>query len=924
MPRGERPLDAGDTALLRFAADLRRLRQKAAHPTYRQLSERAHYSIATLSDAAGGRKLPTLAVTLAYVRACDGDTAQWEQRWHDLAAELAVELAADAAHAAAGSTPESETPPYVGLSAFQPQDADRYFGRERLVEDVTTRLSQQRFLAVFGASGSGKSSLLRAGLLPRLRAEGDSWAAVVLTPGPHPLEECAIQLAGLGGMSAGALRDELAADRFNLHRVVRQFLADRPPQTDIVLVIDQFEEVFTVCRDPEERTAFIAALVTAAQTRNSRCRVLLGVRADFYAHCTRHADLIEALRDAQIAVGPMSTDELRRAITEPALRAGYRVEGALLAALTAHAHDRAGVLPLLSHALLETWRRRRGTMLTLEAFQAAGGFQGALAQTAESFYATLDASQCTLARQIFLRLTALGEGTEDTKRRVPRDELDDTGPDTAVVLERAAHARLLTLGQDRVEITHEALIGCWPRLSRWLAEDRDGLRLHRQLTDATQVWESLGRDPDVLYRGTRLAGAQELIGAGTIALTAREQRFLDACGAAERARNAIARRRVRQLRHLVALLMVLLVAAVAGVGYALHAQRVATGQRNVALSREVSAKAVALRYTDPPLAVQLSLAAYRLVPSDAARNGLVSTLTTQLVGHTQVVSSVAVGSDGRTLATGSFDRTVRLWDVSDRRHPTRLSVLTGHTDTVSSVAFSPDGHTLASTGRDRTIRLWNVADARRPVLLSVLTGHTDTVFSVVFSPDGHTLATGSYDHTARLWDVSDPQHPGRLATLTGHRDFVDCLAFSPDGRTLASGSDDRTIRLWNVTDPRRPGQLAPLTGHADVVASVAFSPDGRTLASASDDRSVRTWNVVDLRHPSQQAMLTGHTGAVTAVAFSLQGRTIVTASADHTAQVWEADPHRAMTRACESAHPTVTSQQWERYFPGVAYRAPCP
>ncbi|MDV9176917.1 XRE family transcriptional regulator, partial [Streptomyces sp. W16] len=584
MPRRERPLEPGEGPLPEFAAGLRQLRRKAGNAPYRTLAERVHYSISTLSSAAAGQRLPTLAVTLAYVRACDGDVEEWERRWRETAGRLGE------GDAVLGEADESGTPPYAGLRPFREQDAEWFFGRERLVEELAERLERQRFVVVVGASGSGKSSLLRAGLVPRLRAAEAT--AVVLTPGARPLEECAVRLGAMAGIASGGLYGELKADPENLSRVLRQVAARREDvdgpahgdgERDVVLVVDQFEESFTLCRDDAERDRFIEALIAAASSTGGGCRVALGLRADFYAHCTRNALLVEALRDAQVPVGPMRPDELRRAVTMPAQRAGLSVEGALLATLTAQAQGQAGVLPLLSHALLQTWRRRRGNALTLAGFEAAGGLEGALARTAEEFYQQLDAGQRTLVRQVFVRLTALGEGTEDTRRPARLDELDglagadDTGIRT--VLERAAGARLLILDHERVELAHEALIRCWPRLHGWLTEDREAMRTLHQLSDAAQVWETLGRDPGALFRGTRLAMAA---GLARTSMSVKEQGFLDAGLALRAAEQRAVRRRTRLRQQAVALLGVLLALASVTAGLAVRAQWAADRQRDVA------------------------------------------------------------------------------------------------------------------------------------------------------------------------------------------------------------------------------------------------------------------------------------------------------------------------------------------------------
>jgi WD40 repeat protein len=969
MPRLERPLDAEDTGnavLLRFASDLRRLRRDAGGPTYRVLAERAHYSLTALSEAAAGRKLPTLAVTLAYVKACAGDTTEWEKRWHAVAAELAMPPGDEPG-------PRSGDSPYVGLAAFQAEDADRYFGREKLVDDLVGKLGERRFVAVFGASGAGKSSLLRAGLLPRWPTERGARRIVLFTPGSRPLEECAIALSWLDGGAPGARHSELRDDPRGLHRIVRQLLGGQSGDAELVLVVDQFEEVFTLCRDPDERQRFIRALLAAAGAQNSRCRVVLGIRADFYAHCTDFADLVAALHDGQVIVGPMTSEELRRAITQPAVRSGYTVETALLTELVAQVNGQAGMLPLLSHALLETWRRRRGNTLTLSGFQAAGGIEGALAQTAESAYGQLPSARQKVVKDLMLRLTALGDGTEDTKRRVTRDELDLTDPDLAAVLDCLAQARLVTLDLGSVEIAHEALIRCWPRLHGWLSEDREGLRVHRQLTGAAEQWEALDRDVEALYRGTRLAVARSFAASADRELSPKETRFLQASLTASAAEQAAARRRSRRLHQLVALLSVLLVLAAAATGYAIDAQRTAAHQRNVALSQIAAVRATTLRRTDAALAAQLSLAAYQLAPTDAAKTSLLATFPLpyrqRLTGHTDNVNSVVFSPDGHLLATASHDGTARLWDVTDPVHPAPLSVLSGHTANVNAVAYSPDGRTVATAGWDRTVRLWDVSDPRRPKALAAMPGHTDNVNWVTFSPDGHRLVSTSTDYTARLWDVTAPSAPSLLRVLAGHRDSIATAAFAPDGNTLATGSFDDTVALWDLTaerppsfiarqpqpvtslayspdghrlaiagadkatvlDPRDGRVLGVLSGHAGTVRSVQFSPDGRSIVTSGIDITARVWDVSTSAGWRQVAQLEAQTETVSSVAFSPDGRTLATGSDDDTAVLWKVpsglpvtfDVDRIAQLLCAAVDTPISKAQWALYFPDVTYRPPC-
>ncbi|MFB0614628.1 XRE family transcriptional regulator [Streptomyces sp. AGS-58] len=1041
MARKERPLEGEDGPLLRFAAALRRLRHEAGSPPYRDLAHRAHYSVATLSGAASGRRLPSLDVTLSYVRACGGDPREWEGRWHAVAVELRAVSSAGASGERNGPDeggdphrqPCPEVPagplprgPYVGLAAFRTEDADLFFGRERLVEDLLATLARRRAVAVVGASGAGKSSLLRAGLLPRLTRDEPRRRVWVLTPGPHPWERLEKALAagreareswesGSGhGLESGSVSgpghgaasgpdsgpghgaasgpDSGLGSRFlsgpghgpgsgpgsglqsgRGHRADCGLGSGPGPAPgsrpgELVVVVDQFEEVFTVCTDADERARFIAALVEEAERPGSGCRIVLGVRADFYAHCTRHAPLVAILRDAQVVVGPMSAAELRCAVVEPARRAGLTVEGALQATLVAHAHGQAGVLPLLSHALLETWRRRRGAALTLDAFHAAGGFEGALAQSAESLYSSLTVRQRQLARQTFVHLIALGEGTEDTKRPVSRDELGEDA-DTATVLARAAALRLLTLDDGRVELTHEALIRAWPRLRGWLTDDRERLRAHRRLTDAARAWETLGRDPGALYRGARLALARDLVNSRGIRLAPTEQAFVDAGTAAEAAADDSARRRARRLRFLVALLAVLVVVAAIATVDARRAEDEVTRQRNAAVARTIADSATGLVDTDPGLAVQLGLTAYRLAPTARTRDALVSTLMTTVVAHAKEVLAIAYRPDGRQLATASGDHTARLWRVHGTDRPVAEATLRGHGDDVRTVAYRPDGRALATGSADGSVRLWDTATPTRPALLASLTGQGGDVRSVAYGPDGRTLATAGSDGSVGLWDVTDPARPALLTRVTGHRDAVRSVAFSPDGGTLASAGEDgavrltavadrrrprrlavlyghatgafsvafspdgRTlataggghapVRLWNLADPRRPAPLAGLSGHTDVVGSVAFSPDGRTLASASDDRTVRLWSVDRPTHPTAPTTLTGHGTAVSSVAFSPDGTVLASGGFDATVRLAGTDRARVIAHACAHTGPRITRAQWAAHLPYVAYAPPC-
>ncbi|MEV5237965.1 hypothetical protein AB0K89_02355 [Streptomyces cinnamoneus] len=873
MGRPERPLDPAGGPVRRFAQQLRELRQQSGGPTYRRMAQHVPYSAPALSTAAAGEKLPSLAVTLAYVQACGVSQEQlalWEERWRAAADEVA---------GLATSSDDATDPPYQGLARYGPGDCARFFGRDRFVGDLLEAGRRSRFAALVGASGSGKSSVLRAGLVPRLRyaqGPGERPAAIrVLVPGEHPARTHAAVLEPLDA------------------------------EGDTWIVVDQFEEVFTLCHDPAERAAFLDLLL-GARDAGSRLRVVVAIRADFYGRCAEHRCLADALREAHVLLGPMSAAEMREAIVKPAAAEGLIVERALTARIVDEVSGEPGGLPLMSHALLETWRRRKGRVLTVAAYESVGGVRGAIATTAEKVHNHLTPRQAVLARRIMLRLITPGEGAQDTRRPVDRAELDTigtaaVGDDTTAVLERLARARLITLDDGTIDLAHEALITAWPRLRGWVEEDRGRLATHRRLTEAARAWEELDRDAGALYRGTRLAVVRDWAAreGSREELNASERAFLDASIALADSERTAAARRNRHLRLLSLCLAVLLV-IVTGVGFvalrqrqeALDQRRDAEHQRQLTLSRQLASQALGLASSRPALAKLLSVEAFRTAPTPEARGALLTMSTFQyhqgeLTGHADAVSDVVFSPDGRTLASVGRDQKLMLWNVRSR---TRVATLDGHRTWLRGVAFSPDGRTLATGGNNREVVLWDVATRTRT---TALTGHEEQLKRLTFSPDGRTLASAAADGTVILWDTRERS---RRLTLSGHKGNVNAVRFSPDGRIVVTAGADRTLVLWVAATGDR---LATLTGHSESVEDVAIGPDGRTMVSVGNDHDVIVWDVAARR---RTATLTGHTGEVRAVAFSADGQTVTTAGHDRTVMVW--DPARGTRLATLTGHST--------------------
>ncbi|MGW1674056.1 nSTAND1 domain-containing NTPase [Streptomyces sp. NPDC002324] len=811
MGRPELPVDPAAGPVQRLAHDLRELRRAAGNVSYRAMAKKAGFSVTTLAKAASGERLPSLAVLRAYVQACgEEDPTAWEMRWAEAEALAGEERQEDA----------DVAPPYRGLARFEPDDRELFFGRDRLADELSELACGSPFAVVFGASGSGKSSLLRAGLIPLLRKkiaqEGRTAVLRILTPGARP------------ATTYGHL------------------LAPEADDPECWVVVDQFEEVFTLCRDRAERDRFLGLLL-AARDPGSRLRVLISVRSDFYARCAEHPRLAEALHRNGLLVRPMTADELREAVIGPAQAAGLIVERTLTARIVEDVLDEPGGLPMLSHALLETWRRRKGRMLTLAAYEAAGGVRGAIAASAEEAYGELSPAQAHAARHLLLRMVEPGQGNADTRRPLGWEEMAGwEDPEVRAVAGRLTRARLLTTDDDGVQLAHEALITCWPRLREWIDADRERLRHHRQLTDAARTWLQHDRDPGTLYRGTRLARAEELFADGDRGydgLTSEETAFLAAAAeqrAAEERAAARARRRSRTLTA--SLCAVLAVALVIGLT-AVRLRQDSEKQTTDTAARRVAAVADALRTTDPRTAMLLGVAAWRTSPLPESRRALLGALAQpELDNFTDPAPGDTPGRfldvSGRTLLSVG-DNTWRTWDVGTHRR-----IASGPVPHGGILAAGPGGRVLVISATARTQRLW---DTRTRRWIGGLLPLRDTVS---FGASGrHYLVRSPDDDRAGLYSATD----GHLVFRTPSAGRGELTHAAADDRLLTVCPRDRAPQVWDTSARSvRSGAWTRARGVCgdDTLLGLA---GGRLLALAED--RVRVWDttsgreLADVAHP---------------------------------------------------------------------------
>ena len=833
--------------------------------------------------------------------------------------------------------------PFKGLRAFTELDEGDFFGRESLIQRLLTRLEEHeglpRFLAVIGPSGCGKSSVVRAGLIPAIRRgalpNSENWFIVDLIPGANPFEELETALLRMAVDPPPNLIDVLKKDKYGLLNSVNQCLP-KDNNVQLVLVIDQFEEIFTLVNDEHVRSHLLESLLTAVLADQSRIQVIITLRADFFDRLLNYLDFGEIVSQRSEFVLPLTSEELEQAIVKPAENAGLHIEANVVSSIVHDLVNQPGSLPLLQYALSELFNKREQNRVTKNIYNAIGGVRGALGRRAEEVFTGASPDDQELIRQIFLRLVTLGEGIEDTRRRVIQSELDSivtprnkNRPSNemkiAEVTANLGRNGLLTFDHDpktrlpTIEIAHEALIKTWGRLKNWLAESRASLRIQRQLSQAAREWEIAKQEQSYLATGMRLIQFEALSHEASIALNEHELLYLSA-SIFERDRKEN-EKKVQQ-RRFTSVLFISLLAAIALTIFALVQQKNALMAAQTAFARQVAAQALAeVQYPlgNDEYAALLAIRSLKIEYNPVADAALVKAYSSLplivLEGHADKVGAVKFSPNGMYVLTGSGNTTIRLWDA---RSGELVRIFSGHTDEITCVSFSPDGKYIASASVDGTAMVWDLATAKTVYVLegndgevqnvtfspngqSILTttdqggakiwdadtgkfvtgfGRGRVGLGAVFSPDGKHILSGDNgdSYAARLWDISTGQD---IRTFVGHSSWVYSAAFSSDGQFAVTGSLDNTAKLWNL---KTGEEILTLHGHSNSVRDVAFSPDNKYILTGSGDRTVRLW---DAKTGQEIHSWRAHLQRVLSVDFSPDGRYFITGSSDASAKIWD-------------------------------------
>ncbi len=798
--------------------------------------------------------------------------------------------------------------PFAGLSAFQEADAERFFGRERDTATVLGRLRNQALVVVAGPSGAGKSSFVRAGVIAALKRAEGQWESFIVRPGRTPLSALAEVLTrvseasttNLGGLKTIEDLIEALCDRPGyLGSRLRAFCRSKSPDHHILLFVDQFEELYTLGAGPAERAAFLTCLEGAADDASSPLRVILSVRSDFLDRMAQDRQFMDAAVRGVFFLSPMGREEHRAALVRPLVATGHDFEHPDMVLAMLDALDTAAIpLPLLQFTATLLWERRdrERRLLTRESYENIGGVAGALATHADAVMESFSAHEQQIARAIFLQLVT-PERTRAIAGLPDLRELDTAGSVEQIVL-RLSEGRLLLIetGEDRavatVELVHESLIESWMRLRRWLDENQEDAAFLARVRPAAKEWEDSKRMEGLLWRAQAAEDAlrwQDRRDLSTVpGLGQREMRFLTAV------KDLSVRERQRRRNLVMAVIASLAVVVVAVSVLAFQAKQEtkraeeqtaiaeaekAETERNAVRARNATRIATARAIQQDPTTVLSILREIEPGPlpqgwAELAQMARDRGIAQVVLLHNMALNSAVWSPDGRHIAAGGHDKTIRIWNADGIGEPQSLR---GHTERVYPIAWSRNGQRIVSGSADKTVRVWNADGTGEPV---VLRGHEDSVRGAAFSLDGRLVAGGSADKTVRIWNADGGSEP---VVLRGQSETVRAVSFSPDGNHVVSGSEDGTVRIWNTDGT---GEPLVLRGHQGKVQGVSYSPDGQRIASGAGDGKVRVWNADGSGKVTE---LVGHDGWVHSVASSPDGKRIISASEDRTVRVWNAD-----------------------------------